>query len=105
MGRIVIAAYKPKPGKENELNMLIHQHVPTLRKQQLVTDRQSIIMRAEDGTVIEVFEWKSKESIEKSHVNTKVLAMWRQYADVCDYIPISELEEANVLFSEFTPMN
>ena len=55
-GVIVIVAYRPKPGKENELLNLVRSRVPTLQKENLVTDREPTIMRARDGTIIEVLE-------------------------------------------------
>jgi quinol monooxygenase YgiN len=58
-GVIVIVAYRPKPGKEAELLELVRTRVPTLRKEGLVSDRAPIMMRARDGTIIEVSEWKS----------------------------------------------
>ncbi len=104
MGRIVIVAYKPKPGMAAELETLAKAHVPLLRSQGLATERESIIMRAEDGTIVEVFEWVSAEAIESAHQNAAVLEMWQNYAEVCDYIPISQVSESDQLFAEFTPM-
>jgi quinol monooxygenase YgiN len=66
-GVIVIVAYQPKPGKEREVIELVRSRVPTLRNQGLVTDREPTIMRARDGTIIEVSEWKSQESIDAAH--------------------------------------
>ncbi|MFI5158631.1 MAG: hypothetical protein ACHQF4_07175, partial [Sphingobacteriales bacterium] len=60
MGRIVIACYKPKPGKGEALKALMKTHLPRLKKEGLVTDRESIMMEATDGTIIEVFEWLSE---------------------------------------------
>ena len=105
MGRIVIATYRPKPGKRAELETLMATHLTILRSQDLVTDRESILMRAQDGTIIEVFEWKSKQAIESAHTNPAVLAMWEKYAQVCDYVPVGEVSEARQLFSEFTPID
>jgi hypothetical protein len=105
MGRIVIAAYKPKRGKEDDLRRLMSEHLPILRSQGLVTDRDSILMEAKDRTIIEVFEWKSREAIEAAHSNPVVLKMWERYAVVCDYVPISAVEEGSQLFSEFTPLD
>ena len=105
MGRIVIAAYRPKPGREAELRELMKTHLTILRGQDLVTDRESIIMEAEDGTILEVFEWRSKEAIAAAHENPAVLAMWGEYAEVCDYVPAGEAAEIGQLFSEFTPLN
>ena len=103
MGRIVISCYKPKPGKEKALKALIVDHVPTLRRIGLVTERAPILMEAKDGTLIEVFEWASPEAIQTAHGHPAVLRMWEEYAKVCDYIPVGQVPEAAQMFSEFTP--
>jgi len=66
-GVIVIVAYRPKPGKESETLELVRNRIPTLRKEALVPERAAIIMRARDGTIIEVSEWKSREAIDEAH--------------------------------------
>jgi hypothetical protein len=104
MGRIVIVAYRPKPGKNDELQTLARDHVGILRTEGLVTDREPIIMTAADGTVVEVFEWVSKEAISGAHTNPRVLEMWGRYAAVCDYVPVATVAEAGQLFSEFEPL-
>lgn len=104
MGRIVIVGYKPKPGKTRALKELTKTHVPRLKKEGLVTDREAIIMEAEDGTIVEVFEWLSKEAIQQAHSNPEVLKMWGEYAEVCDYVPIGSLSEFKNLFAEFSPV-
>jgi hypothetical protein len=104
MGRIVIACYRPKPGKKEALKRLILDHVATLRSEGLVTDRDPITAEAEDGTIVEVFEWASAEAIESAHINAAVLKMWDQYNQVCDYIPVAEVPEAAKMFSEFSPI-
>jgi len=86
-GVIVIVAYRPKPGKERELLELVRNRVPTLRKENLATDRQPIIMRARDGTIVEVSEWKSQEAIDAAHKNPNVLAMWDKFFAICDCVP------------------
>jgi hypothetical protein len=104
MGRLVIVAYKPKPGKENELLELTKTHQPILHRLGLATARTPVIMLAKDGTVIEVFEWESAEAIQQAHKHPQVLKMWGDYAAVCDYIPLSQLEEASNMFADFTPV-
>ena len=101
MGRIVIVGYKPKPGKIEALKALIKTHLPRLKQQGLVTDRESILMKAADGTIIEVFEWVSEEAIQNAHKNPAVLQMWGEYGEVCDYVPVGSLAEAGNLFSGF----
>lgn len=100
----MIACYRPKLGSESALDALMGTHVERLRAAGLVTDREPVLMRASDGTVIEVFEWKSADAIEAAHSHPDVLAMWDEYAAVCDYVPISEVPGATELFSGFDPI-
>ncbi len=103
-GVVVIVAYRPKPGKENELVDLVRGRVPTLRKEGLVTDRAPTIMRASDGTIIEVSEWKSREAIDAAHKNPNVLAMWNKFFALCDCVPLKSLAEAEEMFAGFEPV-
>ncbi len=105
MGRIVIAAYKPKPGKAEALKQLAKTHLPRLRKEGLVTDREVIMMENPDGTIVEVFEWLSEAAIELAHSNPEVLKMWAEYAEVCDYVPLNTLPEAENMFALFAPVD
>jgi len=103
-GVVVIVAYRPKPGKENELVDLVRGRVPTLRKEGLVSDRPPTIMRASDGTIIEVSEWKSRQAIDAAHKNPNVLAMWNKFFALCDCVPLKSLAEAEEMFAGFEPV-
>ncbi|MCZ4272700.1 hypothetical protein [Maritalea porphyrae] len=105
MSRIVIVGYRPKQGCDEALAELMKTHVQRLRDQGLATERQSIVMRASDGTFIEVFEWISEEAMHEAHSNPKVLEMWAEYAQVCDYVPLVDLAEAQQIFSKFVPFD
>ncbi len=100
---VVIASYKPKSGKALELQTLLRAHLPILRSIDLVTDRESIMMEAADGTIVEVFEWRSQEAINSAHNHPKVLAMWAKYAEVCEYIPVGSVPESVQMFPSFRP--
>lgn len=58
-------------------------------------------MRASDGTLVEVFEWKSQRAIDAAHADPEVQRMWQQYAAVCEYVPPATLAEAGRLFGGF----
>ncbi|MEQ8904508.1 hypothetical protein [Ekhidna sp.] len=105
MGRIVITCYRPKPGKEEKLLQLSLNHYDQLNEQGLVTDRAPILMKAKDGSVIEVFEWKSKAAIEKAHTNVVIQKMWAEYAEACDFERPVNINEFQEVFSEFEPIN
>lgn len=103
--RLVIVAYRPKPGQGDLLLSELRDHVHVLRSEGLATDRPQTLMRAKDGTMIEVFEWASPAAIEQAHSNPRVQAMWGRFAACCDYAPLHSVAEAADLFAEFEPVD
>ena len=103
-GVIAIVAYRPKAGKDRELLELVRERVPLLLKERLVTGRAATIMRARDGTIVEVSEWKSREAIAAAHKNPNVLAMWGKFFALCDCVPLNTLSEAGEMFAGFEPV-
>jgi len=101
MGRFVIVAYTPKPGKEQQLLAVVKKHLQVLRAEQLVTDHPASVMRAADGSIVEVFEWRSAQAIEQAHNNPAVQALWEEFGAACDYTPLSSLAETQQMFAEF----
>jgi hypothetical protein len=104
MGRFVIAAFKPKPGMESQLLAVVDRHWRVLAAEGLVTERPRYAMQAADGTVLEVFEWRSPEAIDAAHRNPAVLALWAEFEAACEYVPLAALPESQHPFSEFHPL-
>ena len=100
MPYLVAVAYRPKPGKADELVALTREHYPILAAEGLVTDRRPFAGRAKDGTIVEVFEWKDG-AVERAHANPAVQQLWKRYESACDYVPLSQLAESNDLFAGF----
>jgi quinol monooxygenase YgiN len=105
MGRFVIAAFKPKPGKQEQLLAVVAKHWKVLHEQGLVTDRPRYALQSTDGTVVEVFEWRSPEAIETAHHNPAVQTLWAEFEAVCEYVPLTALSESQQLFSEFEALS
>ena len=105
MGLFVICAYRPKPGQEKLLRKILKDHVPILRKEGFATERPAYLMRAADGTFVEVFEWKSAKATEQAHTNPAVLAMWADFDRACTYETLANLAESKHPFSDFTPVD
>ena len=104
MGDIVIVAYRPKPGRQAALAGLIASHVPDLRDWGLATARPEVAMRAADGTIVEVFEWHTG-AVDKAHKDPRVLAMWGEFAEVCDIVTLRNLAETADMFATFAPLD
>jgi hypothetical protein len=101
MGRCVIVAYTPKAGREEQLLAAVRKHLQVLRAEQLATDKPAYVMKAADGTIVEVFEWRSAEAIKQAHTNPAVASLWAEFGTACDYTPLMKLAECQQMFAEF----
>jgi len=105
MARFVIAAFKPRPGQASALRQVVEKHWRVLDAEGLVSARPRQVMQASDGTIVEVFEWRSSDAIEAAHRNPAVLALWAEFEAACEYVPLASLAEAQHPFSEFEPLD
>ena len=101
---VVIVCYKPLPGKEEALEEEIRAHVPTLRRLGMATQRAAIAARAEDGTIVEVFEWVSGRAVERAHHHPEVLAMWKRFEACCTFGVLADLPRSREWFPAFAPV-
>jgi hypothetical protein len=103
MGDMVIVAYRPQAGRDQELLGLVKGHVPFLRRLGLASDRPALAMRGEGGVIVEVFEWR-EGAIASAHDHPDVQDLWARYAAACDYVPLSDLPESEQIFAQFEPI-
>jgi hypothetical protein len=103
--RIVLVVYRPKHGQESALENVVANHLAVLSRENLVTDRKAVVMKARDGSIIEIFEWRSAEAIQSAHSNPAVLGLWEEFSKVCHYEKPVSIEEFHNLFSEFEPLD
>lgn len=101
MGVMVIALFRPRAGMAAALDACVHDHLPILRAQGLATARPSVVLRAADGSILEIFEWVSQAAIDSAHTNPAVLALWERYAACCHTITLGDLAEARMMFPSF----
>jgi hypothetical protein len=98
----VIAAYRPKPGKAQELRRLVKTHRKALDAANLITEKPTVLLRARsDGTLLEIFEWTSSKAADEAHQNSSIRAIWSKLAKVADIVPLSAIQEAGKVFSHF----
>lgn len=102
MGRVVIVAYRPKPGREEELRALLAEHLALVRARGLVSESfGSVLLRSEDGALVEIFEWASQEAIDEAHHDEAVLDLWNRFDEVCHYEPLAKLPACQAPFAHF----
>jgi hypothetical protein len=102
---IVIAMYRPyDTANEAALKELIRQQNTTLRVEEMITERPSVLMQAEDGTFIEIFEWlpgAAKEA--RSH--PAIQKIWKRIQEIGEFAPLISLREAENTFPSFKPVD
>jgi hypothetical protein len=103
MGDVVIVAFRPTLGGEDALLALVNAHVPMLRALGLATDWPVTVLRAADGTLVEIFEWR-EGAIAQAHGMPEVAALWARFEAVCQYVRLQDLAEAQQLFATFEPV-
>jgi hypothetical protein len=101
---VVFALYRPHPGKDAELKALIHRHGPALKKSGLTTERPTLLLKAGDGTYLEIFEWVSSEASRFAHRDPEVGPIWMAMEAVADFVSLDSLAEAKRPFTHFTPV-
>ena len=102
--QIVFAMYRPNPGKNAELQMLIARHVPALKKLGLVTTRDPMLLRASDGSYLEIFEWVSNEAARRAHEHPEIAEIWEQMGAIGSFGRLRDLSEAEREFPHFEPI-
>ena len=103
-GEVVMALYKPHEGKDAELRKLIARHVPLLRNLELITDRPALLLRAANGTYVEIFEWVSRAAA-RAHDHPEVAEIWEAMGKVADFVSLDSLEESRRTFTHFSPVS
>ena len=95
------AGYMPKEGQEDALLALVGKHVETLRSLGFVSDKTNYVAKAEDGRIVEVFEWVSGNAVNAAHQHPAIADIWEKMALVADFPPMNTLPEANQPFASF----
>jgi hypothetical protein len=98
---VVIAMYRPKAGKQKDLDLLVKKHFAILRESGLTTQKDSFIGRSSDGTIVEIFEWLNAEAAGKAHDNPAVAEIWGAMDVVCEFGTLAQLPEAKNTFPHF----
>jgi len=103
--RVVFALYRPHDGKDEELRSLIEQHIPTLRRLELITDRESILIKSKNNTYLEIFEWKTEQSAQLAHQHPELAKVWEAMGKIADLPTLESLEETKARFPHFEPVS
>lgn len=101
---IVTAVYRVKPGQDAAMRDLLKRHSVALRGSGLITARPRVVLKAQGGFYVEIFEWKDgAASAHAAHAHPDVGGVWQAMELVCDFACLAELRESTQPFPHFVP--
>src|SRR5215471_20450104 len=93
-----LVIYRPKKGKESELQSVVEGHWPVLDRLGLVTKEPARIWRATDKRdpasiyFVEVFAWKDEKAPDTAHQTPEVMAVWETMGSILERLELARLE-------------
>ncbi len=95
--------YKATSEENHEkLIKILEKHIPTLREYELITDAPAYVLQSEDGTIIEMYEWKNEKAIDLAHEHPAIRTVWGEMEGICTFPSLQDLPEAKKRFPNFT---
>ncbi len=106
-----VCTYRVKAGHEAEMEALLAQHWPALRKAGLATAQPSLIYRGQGseasggehdaaGVYVEVFAWVDAKAPERAHESPEVMAVWKPMGAICESMEFPGYDELELGFSD-----
>ncbi len=99
VNRLVI--YRPKKGKESNLEEILRTHGPTLRRSGLLTNEPVRLWRATDlrregepsqPYFVETFQWRDEKASDIAHQTPEVMAVWETMGPHMEGMTLTTLE-------------
>jgi hypothetical protein len=100
--QLALSAYRPYPGRSDELSALFREELATLRRRGHVTDRPAPVARTETGELLVVLEWSTEHAVDDAHGDPEVIAVWERKAKLAEYIAPATLTGSDVPFARWT---
>jgi uncharacterized protein (DUF1684 family) len=98
---LALAAYRPRPGRENDFLVFLHEELALLRRRGHVTERRAPVVRAPEGELLVVLEWSTDHAVDDAHADPEVLEVWDRKAELVEYIAPAALTGSDTPFARW----
>ena len=99
--RLSLSAYRPRPGRSDEVLRHLRHEVATLRARGHITKRPAPICLTDRGEYLVITEWATPASVDEAHEDEVVVEVWRRKEQLVDYIAPSDLDRSSVSFVSY----
>jgi hypothetical protein len=101
ISRVSLSAYRPRPGREDELLPHLREEVATLRARGYITSRPVPICLTARGEYLVIAEWATETSVDEAHQDDVILEIWRRKEQLVEYIAPADLDQSDVPFASY----
>jgi hypothetical protein len=101
ISRVSLSAYRPRPGREDELLPHLREEVATLRARGYITSRPVPICLTARGEYLVIAEWATETSVDEAHADDVILEVWRRKEQLVEYIAPADLDQSDVPFASY----
>jgi hypothetical protein len=98
---LALAAYRPRPEREDDFLVFLHEELALLRRRGHVTERRAPVVRAPKGELLVVLEWSTDHAVDDAHADPDVLKVWDRKAELAEYIAPAALSGSDIPFARW----
>ena len=98
---LALAAYRPRPEREDDFLVFLHEELALLRRRGHVTERRAPVVRAPKGELLVVIEWSTDHAVDDAHADPDVLEAWDRKAELAEYIAPAALLGSDIPFARW----
>jgi hypothetical protein len=96
-----LSAYRPRPGRGDEVLPHLREEVATLRAHGYITSRPAPICLTTRGEYLVISEWATETSVDEAHADDVILEVWGRKEQLVDYIAPADLDQGHVPFASY----
>jgi hypothetical protein len=98
---LALAAYRPRPEREGDFLVFLHEELALLRRRGHVTERRAPVVRAPTGELLVVLEWSTDHAVDDAHADPDILEVRGCKAERAEYIAPAALSGSAVPFARW----
>jgi heme-degrading monooxygenase HmoA len=99
--RVSLSAYRPRPGRGDEVLPHLREEVAALRAHGYITNRPVPICRTTRGEYLVISEWTTETSVDEAHADDAIREVWRRKEQLVEYIAPADLDQSDVPFASY----
>jgi len=99
--RLSLSAYRPRPGRGDDVVPHLREEVATLRTHGYITSRPAPICVTGSGEYLVIVEWATETAVDEAHADDVILEVWRRKEQLAEYIAPADLDGSGVPFASY----